>query len=197
METICINNKQCEQSADAVYRRITWKNNDERHHALMKHLVRRIKMQPGAFPGSLGNRCFFLMLWASLKTCMGVPWFGYQITPVVVAPFMLYLLYKGVPGTPLHVDEVCGGMRSPLRLPRRHSRSVSRGDGMAGSVWWRTVFVSSKPWHTGTGAKQHCSAGISWFFFLGLLIYFLTDGGLLLDELKPDHSWECDNAEMS
>ena len=127
METICINNKQCEQSADAVYRRITWKNNDERHHALMKHLVRRIKRQPGAFPGSLGNRCLFLMLWASLKTCMGVPWFGYQITPVVVAPFMLYLLYKGVPGTPLHVDEVCGGMRSPLRLPRRHQSECVAG----------------------------------------------------------------------
>lgn len=35
--------------------RITWKNNDERHRPLMRHLELHIKRQPGAFLRSLGN----------------------------------------------------------------------------------------------------------------------------------------------
>jgi len=50
MEMIYINNKRCEKSADAMCFRITRKNNDERHHALMRHLELHLKRQPGVFP---------------------------------------------------------------------------------------------------------------------------------------------------
>lgn len=65
MKMIYINNKHCEKSADAVCYRITWKNNDERHQALMRHLELHIKRQPGVFLHSLGNWCLSLMPGAS------------------------------------------------------------------------------------------------------------------------------------
>lgn len=77
MKMIYINNKHCERSADAVCYRITWKNNDERHQALMRHLELHIKRQPGVFLHSLGNWCLSLMLCALLKGWL--PCFGYQM----------------------------------------------------------------------------------------------------------------------
>lgn len=76
MKMIYINNKHCKKSADAVCCRITWKNNDERHRALMRHLESHIKRQPGVFH-SLGNWCLSLMPRASLKGWM--LWFGCQM----------------------------------------------------------------------------------------------------------------------
>lgn len=78
MKMIYINNKHCEKSADAVCYRITWKNNDERHQALMRHLELHIKRQPGVFLHSLGNWCLSLMPCASLTGWM--LWFGSQMT---------------------------------------------------------------------------------------------------------------------
>lgn len=71
-EVIYINNKQCEKSADAVCYRITWKNNDERHQVLMRHLEMHIKRQPGVFLHSLGNWCLSLLPWASLQEWIAV-----------------------------------------------------------------------------------------------------------------------------
>lgn len=67
MKMIYINNKHWRKSAAAVCCRITWKNNDERHRALMRHLESHIKRQPGVFPHTLGNRCLSLMPCGSLK----------------------------------------------------------------------------------------------------------------------------------
>lgn len=74
MKMIYINNKHCEKSADAARYRITWKNNDERHQALMRHLELHIKRQPGVFLHSLGNWCLSLMPCASLRGWR--LWFG-------------------------------------------------------------------------------------------------------------------------
>lgn len=71
-EVIYINNKQCEKSADAVCYRITWKNNDERHQVLMRHLEMHIKRQPGVFLHSLANWCLSLLPWASLQVWIAV-----------------------------------------------------------------------------------------------------------------------------
>lgn len=77
MKMIYINNKHCEESTDAVCCRITWKNNDERRQALMRHLELHIKRQPGVFLHSLGNWCLSLMPCASLKGSR--LWFGCQM----------------------------------------------------------------------------------------------------------------------
>lgn len=74
---IYINNKHCEESTDAVCCRITWKNNDERRQALMRHLELHIKRQPGVFLHSLGHWCLSLMPCASLKGSR--LWFGCQM----------------------------------------------------------------------------------------------------------------------
>ena len=77
MKMIYINNKHCDESTDAVCCRITWKNNDERRQALMRHLELHIKRQPGVFLHSLGNWCLSLMPCASLKGWR--LWFGCQM----------------------------------------------------------------------------------------------------------------------
>ena len=87
MKMIYINNKQCEKSADAVCYRVTWKNNDERHQALMRHLELHIKRQPGVFLHSLGNWSLSLMPFTSLKGWM--LWFVCQMGHFVVV-FLLY-----------------------------------------------------------------------------------------------------------
>lgn len=74
MKVIYINNKHYESSADAVCCRITWKNNDERHQVLMRHLELHIKRQPGVFLHSWVNWSLSLMLCMSLKWQM--PWFS-------------------------------------------------------------------------------------------------------------------------
>lgn len=66
MKMICMN-KHCERSTDAVCDRITWKNNDERHPALMRHLELQIKRQPGLFLRSVGNCCLSSAPFASLR----------------------------------------------------------------------------------------------------------------------------------
>ena len=93
MKMIYINNKHCDESTDAVCCRITWKNNDERRQALMRHLELHIKRQPGVFLHSLGNWCLSLMPCASLKGWR--LWFGCQMGRFFLL-FFFFLIFSCV-----------------------------------------------------------------------------------------------------